>query len=121
MLRKPDGSIGDAYVLSVIDCFTNYVLAIPIANKESLTIARALYLHLILVHGPPDAISSDRGGEFVSEVMRAMNAWQSTSYHVTTAYHPQSNGKVEQWHRVLLRIVKTYLESLDKDSNWSDL
>ena len=115
--RNRDGT----YVLSMIDCFTSYVIAVPVVSKDTLVVAQAFYRSLILVHGVPDRLTSDGGGEFVSRLMQRLNAWLQTEYHQTTPIKPSSNGKVESWHRLLLRVVRTFLQSFDDDANWDDL
>ena len=105
----------------MIDCFTSCVIAVPVASKDTLVVARAFYRSLILVHGVPDRLTSDGGGKFVSKPMRRLNAWLGAEYHQTSALKPSLNGIVESWHRQLLRIIRTFLQSFDDDANWDDL
>ena len=60
------------------DCFTNYVIAVPVPNKDTLVVAKAFYRSFILVHGAPGRVTADGGGEFVSRLMQRLNKWLLT-------------------------------------------
>jgi hypothetical protein len=49
----------------------------------------------------PSAITSDRGPQFTSAVWSALCSLLNITRSTTTAYHPQSNGIVERFHRRL--------------------
>jgi hypothetical protein len=51
--------------------------------------------------GVPANISSDRGPQFASTVWAAFCKQMGVRHIMTTAYHPQSNGMVERFHRQL--------------------
>jgi hypothetical protein len=49
----------------------------------------------------PDTITSDRGPKFTSSLWASLCSLLSIKHTQTTAYHPQSNGLVERFHRRL--------------------
>ena len=59
-------------------------------------------------------ITSDRGGAFISNLWTNLALLLGIQLHHTTAYHPQSNGMIERWHRTL----KTSLMSRCTGSDW---
>ena len=109
-------SQGNRYLLTVIDRFTRWPEAIPIADMETRTIAKAYVRNWVSRFGVPSQMTSDRGPQFVSEMWTAMSELLGTSLSPTTAYHPQANGLVERFHRTL----KASLEARLTSPHWVD-
>ena len=61
-------------------------------------------------------MTSDRGTQFTSELWSAMCNLLGTELHQTTAYHPQSNGLVERFHRNMKASLKARLDG----PHWMD-
>jgi hypothetical protein len=61
----------------------------------------------------PADISSDRGVQFSSGVWAGLCQRLGISHHSTTAYHPQSNGMVERFHRQLKDALRACLRGQD--------
>lgn len=97
------------YLLTIVDRFTRWPEAIPLSNAEAVTCARALLRTWISRFGIPDSITSDRGPQFTSELWRQLNRVLGVIPKNTTAYHPQSNGIVERFHRSLKAALKARL------------
>ena len=110
-------SQGFSYLLTVVDRFTRWPEAIPVADISAKTCARAFLAHWVARFGVPSSMTSDRGRQFVSELWRKTAAQMGASTNATTAYHPQSNGMVERMHRTMKAALKAKLES---DPNWYD-
>ena len=110
-------SQGFSYLLTVVDRFTRWPEAIPVADISAKTCARAFLAHWVARFGVPSSMTSDRGRQFVSELWRKTAALMGASTNATTAYHPQSNRMVERMHRTMKAALKAKLES---DPNWYD-
>jgi cleavage and polyadenylation specificity factor subunit 1 len=61
----------------------------------------------------PSDITSDRGAQFTSSLWQGMAEAFGTQIHHTTAYHPQSNGLVERFHRSLKATLRAKLKGPD--------
>ena len=109
-------SKGYTHLLTVIDRFTRWPEAIPIAQTDAATIGRAFALHWVARFGVPSDITSDRGVQFTSEMWRALAESLGAKIHHTTAYHPQANGLVKRFHRSLKAALKARL----KTTTWMD-
>lgn len=103
------------YCLTCIDRFTSWMEVIPIENINAETIAKAFYNGWISRFGVPSRLITDRGSQFLSEVMQQLTKICGVKIQHTTAYHPQSNGRIERLHRTL----KTALKS-QSSAKWSD-
>ena len=106
------------YILTMVDHFTRLADAIPITSKRSEEVARGI-LELALRHGTPRKILSDRGGEFQSRLTAALYQDMRLKGIRTSGYAPQTNGKVERFHRTLGNILSTLVsrEGDDWDVN----
>ena len=101
------------YLLTVVDRFTRWPEAIPLVDAQTTTCAKALALHWIARLGVPAELTSDRGSQFTSELWATLSQLNGTRRHRTTAYHPQSNGIVERFHRHLKSALMARLTGPD--------
>ena len=96
-LPKTSGN-GNCYILTILDTFSRWVIAIPIKSKHAREVADALYKHLICQHGTPTRIYSDRGTEFINAGLKSMCKRWGIHKIETTGWQPQANP-VERTHR----------------------
>ena len=66
------GRKGERYILSVIDCFSRYLILIPIKDHNATTISQALFERVIGYFECPWKILSDRRTEFTGHVWSEM-------------------------------------------------
>ncbi|GFS05908.1 cation-transporting ATPase [Elysia marginata] len=109
-------SEGFTYLLTIIDRSSRWPEAVPITNTSASVCAKALIRHWIARLGVPLDMTSDRGSQFTSALWTEMANQLGIQLHRTSAYHPQSNGLVERFHRTLKAALKTKL----KGPNWAD-
>lgn len=72
-------------------------------------IAQAFLMGWISRFGTPLKIITDQSRQFESSLFAAIASLLGVQRQRTTAYHPQSNGKIEQWHRLLKTALKAQL------------
>jgi hypothetical protein len=94
-------SSGFSYLFTMVDRTTRWPEAIPLASTTAADCAAALLQGWIQRFGVPGIITSDRGPQFTSSLWAALCSLLSIKHTQTTAYHPQSNGLVERFHRRL--------------------
>lgn len=104
------------YLFTIVDRFTRWPEAIPLADAQTITCAKAFAFHWIARFGVPAEVTSDRGSQFTSELWSILSQLNGTRLHRTTAYHPQSNGLVERFHRHLKSSLMARLDG----PNWLD-
>ena len=94
-------SDGYRYCVTMIDRFSRWPVAIPVKDIEAITVARAFYDNWVANFGAPKTITTDQGTQFEAQLFTALLQLIGCQRIRTTAYHPASNGMIEQWHRSL--------------------
>jgi hypothetical protein len=107
-------SSGFAYLFTIVDRTTRWPEAVPLASTTAADCAAALLQGWIQRFGVPGTITSDRGPQFTSSLWAAICSLLSIKHTQTTAYHPQSNGLVERFHRRL----KNALRARSAGADW---
>ena len=102
-------SQGKSYLFTIIDRYTRWPEAIPMADATASSCAFALLSQHIARFGVPEDVTSDRGPQFTSALWTALNTLLGVQHHRTTAYHPQANGIIERLHRQLKSALKARL------------
>jgi transposase InsO family protein len=98
--------------------FTNqFVLTVEFSGISAADCATALFTGWIQRFGVPAYITSDRGAQFTSSLWQALCSLLSITHIQTTAYHPQSNGLVERFHRRLKDSLRARLAGSDWTSH----
>ena len=107
---------GNKHILTIIDHLTGWLEAFPIPNKSADTIVATLINKYLPVHMCPRCILSDNGMEFKNSLMDQVLQQLGIDRIFLAPYHPQSNGKLEVFHKYLKPTLKKLCE---KDpANW---
>ena len=93
------------YILTMVDYATRYPEAIALPSIDTECVTEGL-IEIFSRVGVPCEILSDRGSQFMSQVMQEVNRLLSVKHLVTTPYHPQCNGLVENFHFVLKSMLR---------------
>ena len=107
---------GNKHILTIIDHLTGWPESFPIPDKSVDTIMATLINHYLPVHMCPQYILSDNGTEFKNNLMDQVLQQLGIDRIFSAPYHPQSNGKLEVFHKYLKPTLKKLCE---KDpANW---
>ena len=96
---------GNRYVLGIIDCFSKWIVLVPLKSESAVEIGRVLFKNWIAIFGAPECIHSDRGANFTGDVINSLCKSLKIVKSFTSPYYPQSNGQCER----LFRTVKDIL------------
>ena len=107
---------GNKHILTIIDHLTEWPEAFPILDKSSDTIVSTFINDYIPVHMCPRYILSDNGTKFKNTLMDQAMKQLGVEQIFSAPYHPQSNGKLEVFHKYLKPTLKMLCEKVA--SNW---
>ncbi len=94
-------SQGQTHIFTIIDQTTRWVEAVPLSSSSARACADALCSTWISLLGVPHTITSDRGSQLISSLWTNLSSFLNMSHITITAFHPQSNGLLERFHRRL--------------------
>jgi len=116
---SPTSRRGNRFIFTVVDNFSNmqWLFATPDETAETTA---ALLLDFFLAQGFPTRILSDRGSNFTSAVVREVLRLLRVKHATTSAWHPQTDGKNEVSHRLLLSQIRAFLSQSDF-ADWGGL
>ena len=94
------------HFLTIQDGFTRYLVAVPIPDLTTETVADAFVQNWIHVFGCPETVHTDRGTSFTSKLFQEIMSRFGITKTVTPAYTPQGN-RVERVHQTLANIMRS--------------
>ena len=108
------------FIVTMMDVYSRYIMAIPVGNHTAQTVNKCLYEHVVAYFGVPRSILSDRGAEFPSCVWKSLTQVLGSDIRMASPYYPQGNVVIERRHRTLNTMLRTMLLE-KKDQGWSTL
>ena len=87
---------GFRYILTIVDCFSNYLVAIPVKTQSAEETVRVIIQAWILKHGMMQSILSDRQQNFCSDLFTGIMDAFGVEARKSSAYKGSTNGRVER-------------------------
>ncbi len=115
MLQLPLTFDGNRYVVAFIDYLTKWVEAFAVPDQSAETIARLLVENVVCHHGAPEELLSDRGANFLSELVQEVCKLLNIKKVNTSGYHPQTDGLVEKFNSTLISMIAKTAERHGRD------
>ena len=106
-------SQGYTYLFTIIDRTSRWPEAVPLKNITTSDCAHALFQGWVSRFGVPAVLTSDRGAQFTSSLWAGLCRLLNIQHAQTTAYHPESNGLVERFHRRLKDALRARCAAAD--------
>ena len=106
---------GCRYIMVIKDFLTKYVWLIPLATKSAAEVAENFVTKFICQAGVPGMIVSDKGNEFVNQLLENVSKILGINKVSTTPYNPRSDGFVENHNKTLKDQLHTMISTLTQD------
>jgi hypothetical protein len=109
---------GFSYVLVIIDGMTKFTRLYPLQTVGAEDCAARL-LEFICKDGLPSHIHSDKGTQFVNDVIQELLQFTETPWTVSTPYSHEENGLVERVIKDVRAQLKAYCIERGDVKDWS--
>ncbi|KAJ9547141.1 hypothetical protein OSB04_019684 [Centaurea solstitialis] len=117
--KLPKNKKGHDSIWVIVDRLTKSAHFLPI--KESFSIDRLAQLYvneIVMRHGVPISIISDRDSRFTSRFWQSLQAALGTSVDLSIACHPQTDGQTERTIQTLEDMLRACV--LEFGGSWDD-
>lgn len=108
---------GDRYVLVIIDCFSRFIELYATKTVDSKECAAKL-LNFIGRYGTPEVILSDKGSQFVNELIDSLIKLIGSKRQLSIAYSKQENSIVERANREIMRHLRAMILTRSITDDW---
>ena len=110
-------------ILVMVDYTTKMIHLDPCSMAEMTAekTAKLVRRNIIRLHGVPDEITCDRGGQFVNKFAKTLYKQIGANVNSTTAYHPRANGQTERVNSPVAGYLRIYAENEKHWDEWTDL
>lgn len=112
----PKTSNGNRWIVTAVDHLTRYAETACIQSGSAAEVADFFLRNILLRHGAPRVLLSDRGKVFLSSLLTEVLRASNTIHKTTSSYHPQTNGLTERFHRTLSDMIAMYISP--DHTNW---
>jgi hypothetical protein len=104
----PATAKGNQFILVVIDAFTRYVELAATESTDAAAAADAL-TSVFARLGVPEEMVSDRGTQFINELIAAYCKLAKINHIMTTAHSKEENGMVERANKEVMRHLRAFV------------
>lgn len=115
----PLSSTGNKWIIVATDYLTRYAETKALPRGTASEVAKFFVHHIILRHGAPSCVITDRGTSFTAQMMEDIFKLSCTSHRKTTAYHPQTNGLTERLNKTIADMLSMYVDVHHK--TWDEI
>nr|CAB3494457.1 unnamed protein product [Digitaria exilis] len=100
---------GKSVILTVVDRFSKYCHFIPLSHPYTAkSVAQVFFAEIVRLHGIPQSLVSDRDPVFTSAFWHELMRLMGTKLHMTTAFHPQSDGQTEAANKIIVVYLRCF-------------
>ncbi|GKC05457.1 putative reverse transcriptase domain-containing protein [Tanacetum coccineum] len=115
--KLPKSSQGYDTIWVIVDRLTKSAIFVPMRETDPMDKLARMYLKEVVTrHGIPLSIICDRDPRFASNFWRSLQNALGTSLDMSTAYHPQTNGKSERTIQTLEDMLRAC--AIDFGKGW---
>ena len=100
-IQPPGKKMGARYIIIAMEYLARWAEVQPIKDCTRTTTTKFLFEYVLTRFGCPDILMSDCGTHFLNETISTLMEEFQFYHQKSTPYHPQANGMVEVFNKIL--------------------
>ena len=108
---------GHEYMVVCIDAFSKYIIAAPLPNRLSQTVADFFFSQVICRISCPVICRTDHGSEFMMDFSALLKKY-GISHQMSAPHRPEANGQVERANKTIIDGIKRNMST--ELNTWDD-
>jgi transposase InsO family protein len=100
-INPPGKCTGERYIITMTEYLTRWAKARAVKDCSATTATCFIFDNIITKFGCPKTLMSDQGTHFINKTVEAMTEEFAVHHQKSTPYHPQENGTVEAFNKIL--------------------
>ena len=110
-----------AYILMIVDRFTRYLVAEPIADQREPTVAEAIIRCVFMRFGRAAHIHTDRANNFAGQLSQQLHQLSGVRHHISVSYDARPQGLCERRNAVMKNMLTALsFDDTHGDKCWAD-
>jgi transposase InsO family protein len=113
-INPPGKCIGARYIITYTEDLTRWVEARALKDCSETTAVQFIFDDIITRFGCLNILMSDQGTHFINKTIETLNQEFKVHHQKSTPYHPQENGTVKAFNKIL-ETTLTKICSVNRD------
>ena len=100
-IKSPGKRTGVRYIITATDYLTLWEEYAPVVDYTAMKTTRFFFDNIVTWFGCPRILMSDQGSHFINHTVSTLAEELQIQHNKSTPYHPQANGTVEAFNKIL--------------------
>ena len=114
-IKPPGKRTGARYIITVTNYLTRWEEDALVVDCNATTTTRFLFDNIVTRFGCPRLLMSDQGSHFINRIVSTLTEELQIQHKKSTLYHPQANGAMEAFNKILEHALTKVCNANHKD------